>query len=342
MARNSKYSNLIGLLEKKLNSMAIGDVMPSEQALADEYQVCKPTVRRALAELAANGLIVKKNGIGSVVAGSVRVIPRELIFLCHDIVFFHESLKSFSIHAANSNYLSTIIPLYGDLATQERIISTAIARKPAGIVLYADTRSDAAAGYQALADSGIPLLYLIRTPNGLDGNLLTFENEDGIVAIVKRFYEQGCRKFALFGDIQVNPLAAAERTHGFHSAMKKLRLLPREEWICSTPEQQAQFIENFRDPKRRPDAVICLNDYCAGNLYRLLTKAGINTDGLKISGFDRSPMTAFIPFELLTVEPPMAALGEVAAQMLIRQIENPAFGHATRKLASRLVEINQN
>ena len=112
--------------------------LPPEQELAEKFGVSKPTLRRALAELAVRGIIVKQNGIGSVVAGSSKVIAKELVFLCHDIVFFAESLKTFSLAASAANYLPSIIPLAGDAAGQERIIATAIARKPAGIVLYAD------------------------------------------------------------------------------------------------------------------------------------------------------------------------------------------------------------
>ena len=136
MARNNIYQTLIGKLEKALSGMAEGTLLPSEQELADRFGVSKPTLRRALAELADRKLIEKKNGIGSVVAGSTKVISRELIFLCHDVVFFAESLKRFSAAAADRNYLSSIIPLCGDTGSQERIIATAISRNPAGLVIY--------------------------------------------------------------------------------------------------------------------------------------------------------------------------------------------------------------
>ena len=342
MARRSIYNSLAGRIERRLGTMEIGTPLPSELALAEEFGVCKPTVRKALAELETNGLIVKKNGVGSIVAASVRVIPRELVFLCRDIAFFHESLESFGAFAADANFLSSIIPFHGDLETRTRILSTAIARRPAGIVLYAGDDRACRAGYRALADSGIPQLYLIRMPEGLNGDLLTFENGDGIAAVVRRFYERGCRKFALYGDESVNPLAAAERVRGFHDGMRSVRLEPRGEWICLDPERQKAFTEQFRDPRRRPDAVVSLNDVCAGNFYRMLLEAGIDPAGLNLSGFDGSPVTAFLPFPLLTVRPPMAELGRAAAQILIRRIENPAFGYTTEKLSSQLIEVTSS
>ena len=85
-----------------------------------------------------------------------------------------------------------------DAAGQERITATAVARKPAGIVLYADPRHARPETCRILVESGIPVLFLIRMPDGIEGSLLTFENADGITGIVKRFYQEGCRRFALF------------------------------------------------------------------------------------------------------------------------------------------------
>ena len=45
----------------------------------------------------------------------------------------------------------------------------------------------------------------------------------------------------------------------------------------------------------------------------------------RLSGFDHASLTAFLPHELLTVEPPLDELGKCAAEMLIRRIENPGF-----------------
>ena len=342
MARNNIYQTLIGKLEKTLSGMAEGTLLPSEQELADRFGVSKPTLRRALAELAERRLIEKKNGIGSVVAGSTKVISRELIFLCHDVVFFAESLKRFSAAAADRNYLSSIIPLCGDTRSQERIIATAISRNPAGLVVYADPGMKALNAYSHLASCGIPVLFLIRLPEGVRGNLLTFENADGITGIVLRFYDEGCRHFALYGNEHINPLAAIERKHGFLEGLRKCRLKLREELICTrenSEEERMRFFELFRNPEKRPDAVCCLNDTCAGDFIRIMRRMKIDLAGIRLSGFDHAPLITFLPHELLTVEPPMAELGDCAAELLIRQIENPVFGFTRKKLASKLISI---
>ena len=342
MARNNIYLTLTGMLEKMLSTMKRGALLPPEQELAERFGVSKPTLRRALADLAERNLIEKRNGVGNVVGGSARVIQRELIFLCHDVVFFAESIKRFSAVAAESNYLCSIVPLCGDADTQTRILATALARNPAGLVIYADPGMRNPDAARLPADCTIPVLYLIRLPEELDGNLLTFENADGIIGIVQRFYTEGCRRFALYGGGPVNPLAAVEREQGFREGLRRCRLKVRRGLICgreSSLEERTRFLERFRDAETCPDAVCCLNDACAGEFLREMRKMGIDLSNIRISGFDHAPLTKFLPHELLTVEPPMAELGECAAAMLIRQIENPHFGFIRKKLASRLIVV---
>ena len=224
MARSSRYPALVGELEKRVSRMAIGSFLPSEQLLAESFQVSKPTLRRALAELARRNLIRTINGVGNLVTGNSRVISRELVFLCYDLTFFALSLREFSRAAEEANYLSSIIPLCGDTASQERILSTAIARNPAGMVVYADPNRNDWKALPHLVRSGIPTLFLVRLPQGIDGNLLTFENGDAIAKIVRLLYREKCRRFALYSNAGLSRSATRERKQGFLEGLKRCRL----------------------------------------------------------------------------------------------------------------------
>jgi GntR family transcriptional regulator len=53
-------------------AMAPGDALPTEQALCDQFGVSRITVRRALADLAEQGYIERRQGVGSFVRQRVR------------------------------------------------------------------------------------------------------------------------------------------------------------------------------------------------------------------------------------------------------------------------------
>ncbi len=341
MAQRTKYLKLVGQLEKRLSTMAENSLLPPEQMMADNFEVSKPTLRRALDELAGCGRIRKINGVGNMVTRPPRAISRELIFLCHDITFFASTLKKFGSIALNANYFMSIVPLDGDAQTQERIIMSVVKRNPAGVVIYADTKHNDLPAFHQLAATGIPSLYLMRLPHGIDNNLLEFGNSDGITEIVETFYRVGCRKIAMYANKTVNKVAAIERARGFAVGMKKCHLKVRQEFHCgydSTQEQHEAFLRLFEKRKTSPDAVCCLNDYCAGSLIKELTKRRVDVDIIRFSGFDHSPLSEFIPQPLLTVNPPMEEMGKEAAEMLIRQIENPQFGFCKKKLHAEVIK----
>lgn len=56
-------------------AMAPGDALPTEQALCDQFGVSRITVRRALADLAEQGYIERRHGVGSFVSQRVRSDP---------------------------------------------------------------------------------------------------------------------------------------------------------------------------------------------------------------------------------------------------------------------------
>ena len=84
MARGNIYKALLGKLEKQLGFLPEGTKLPPEQELAEKFGVSKPTLRRALAELAVRGIIVKQllpiNALrGRLLGGRIRVV-RHLFF----------------------------------------------------------------------------------------------------------------------------------------------------------------------------------------------------------------------------------------------------------------------
>jgi len=64
------YYQLDTILRKRiaLGELTQGDILPSEEALAKEYDLSRITVRQALSSLANDGLIVRKRGKGTFVS----------------------------------------------------------------------------------------------------------------------------------------------------------------------------------------------------------------------------------------------------------------------------------
>lgn len=62
----------------RAGEVAEGSPIPSENELAEQYGVSRDTAQRALAMLSEEGLIIRRRGVGSIVAHTDRVVEVEV------------------------------------------------------------------------------------------------------------------------------------------------------------------------------------------------------------------------------------------------------------------------
>ena len=186
MPRRNIFPRLKGELENRIHQLSPGDMLPGENALAAEFGVSRPTLRRALAELEQEGVIGRRNGVGTVVRAVPGAIRREIPFVCGSIDFFSLAMEHFCRRAVELNYFPMVIPLTGGTVAQERLMEGILERRPAGIVIYPDPEHPGLAAFRELEQSGIPTLYLVRLPEGVrDASLLEFGNAAALSRIVQ-------------------------------------------------------------------------------------------------------------------------------------------------------------
>ena len=83
------YYQLVTILTRKIMSgeFGVGVLLPSENALAQEYQVSRITVRQALSSLESDGFIIRKRGKGTFVAETPLIVePAKLTGSIEDLV----------------------------------------------------------------------------------------------------------------------------------------------------------------------------------------------------------------------------------------------------------------
>ncbi|KOO11201.1 GntR family transcriptional regulator, partial [Vibrio xuii] len=65
------YKQVMQELKNRIDSdeFAIGDTLPTEKALVEQYSVSRITIRKAIEELVKLGLVEKRQGAGTTIIG---------------------------------------------------------------------------------------------------------------------------------------------------------------------------------------------------------------------------------------------------------------------------------
>lgn len=85
-------------------------------------------------------------------------------------------------------------------------------------------------------------------------------------------------------------------------------------------------------------AVACFNDLAAMGVLKSLSENGLQVPGdVEVVGFDNLYMSQFMQPALSTVDVPKFRLGQVAMEILVSHIENPALPYEKKELPTRLV-----
>src|SRR3972149_4684479 len=85
------YAQVRSAVEARLSAgeWRAGERIPGEPELCREYGVSRPVVRQALQQLAAEGAIIRRKGLGTFVA-EAKVVSRSLV---HSLVGFYEDME---------------------------------------------------------------------------------------------------------------------------------------------------------------------------------------------------------------------------------------------------------
>ncbi len=172
-------------------------------------------------------------------------------------------------------------------------------------------------------EKGIPVVFVDQeSRDEKAGIFVKSDDYPGIYDAVKCLYELGHRRI---GHFALNPLHV-ERADAFNKAMKAfgLKVRKEDEIFTSHHLERLEFAKEIasRASKNRPSAFFCATDYHAAILSKEAWKKGIKIpEELSVIGFGKLNSIRTIYPELATVEQPFEELGEVAANMLIDEIE---------------------
>ncbi len=322
-----------------------GERLPTEAALAHGHAVGVNTVRRALALLADDGVVVRRQGSGTYVsARGGRQRPVIGVIVPSHSYYFPTVVEGIAevVDAAGAT-LRVESSEYDD-ALEIRRIRELLAGDCTGLLITPTLHlADPSARLDLLRALPVPVVLMERMPvDSPPDDALSAVCTDvvaGGYAAVRHLVAQGRRRIGFLGRRDTATADAAWL--GFGRAVDDLALadlagaaVRRDAW--SAPAL-ADYAETAR--RLRLDGVVCLGDREAAALLPHLHRAGLSTPGdVALVAFDDEE-AADAPVPLTAVSPPKREIGRLAASTLLRRIARSDGGAPVRMMLEPTVRV---
>jgi len=187
---------------------------------------------------------------------------------------------------------------------------------------------------------GIPLLVVIRPLTNGRFDFAGADNETGTCLATEHLIAQGHKRIAFLGRAGAG-LVYERRLAGYNRAMKKHKLRVDPAWLIDVPPTRAggrDGILQVLDLRNPPKAAVCYNDIVAFGALSGLGERGLQAGrDFSLIGFDGVAATEHSnpPLSTMDVEP--NALGQTAADVLLRRIRAPGSAPVRHLALPRLV-----
>jgi LacI family transcriptional regulator len=251
--------------------------------------------------------------------------------------FFAEASVAIEERLAAANYVTLLGNTSEDRTKEDRVLKTMREFPAQGILICPALERNASEGASALAGR-LPIVSFARRAPGID--YAWVDNAQGALLAVEHLYQLGHQRIAF---IVGNPNSSAgqERMEGYKKALTRsaLRFNPRLV-IPSAPTRRGGYdsVQQLLQIEDRPTAALCFNDVVALGVLEAIGLAGRKAGaGFGVIGFNNIPDAAYSFPGLTTVDTSPALLGEMAAELLLKRIEQPDSPTRTVILQPRLI-----
>jgi DNA-binding LacI/PurR family transcriptional regulator len=335
-----KYRLIYTKLLENLKSgiYEVSGKLPSENELVEQFGASRPTVGRALAQLETEGLVERRAGSGTFVRVPER--PEGWIFglLIPDLgstEIFEPICRGISMARVGGHHDllwgPTFSPGASEEAQAEELCQYYIRRGVTG-VFFAPmelTREKDEVNRRitaALDDARIPIVLLDRDicefPRRSRYDLVGIDNRRAGFVITEHVLQSGARRIVFFGRPNSAPTVNA-RAMGYGDAIRTRQDLNLEEMVeIGDPSDVAAVRELVN--RLSPDAIVCANDYTAGQLMTSLNTLGIPVPAeIKVSGMDDIRYAKILQTPLTTIHQPCLDIGAAALGAMLDRASRP-------------------
>lgn len=323
------FETLEGLIKNGV--LKPGELLPSENELANEFNVSRDTVRKAMERLVFKGLIVRQRGRGSFVAdaralSSVKEMPRArtvgVIFPYGQGNLAMRVMSGIEEVLSASGYHILYASSESDYLVQDQKVESFREYGVDGLLVMPVTRSkkpelSELKSLWRLYYEGFPLVCLDRRIEELDVPVVSSQNVDAMTDVVAHLYAVGHREMIMITPGDFYTTTIRDRRQGYAQALEAKGLKSSAKRIFTFDE-----VDWERLVEEKITAIVCTNDFVAVNVIKRLAEHNLSVpDDVAVTGFDNADVSEHITPPITTVDQDFAEIGRQAAGLFLRSID---------------------
>ena len=177
---------------------------------------------------------------------------------------------------------------------------------------------------QQILDLNIPIVFVDRALEGCKADQVLVDNEGGSYEAVSALIREGHRRIGFLGG-KPEVTTAGERFAGYRRAMEEAGLAIEERYVRfghpTLPFGYHAMEEIMADPDS-PDTWFIVNVFThLGATNYLISEGSERSRRITFASFDEMPYAPLLQYCRYAVQPPIAAMGRAAANLIIDRIE---------------------
>ena len=336
----------------------LGEQIPTETELSQEYQCHRTTIGKALARLSHEGLIERKRKTGTRVLRTGATAKSPVLELDAYAFIYpsdkHENIwkivQGFQEEANGLQRRSIIFATGPDVKKESEIISRLDEFDIRGAAVYPMVSSpeEELILLQAVAKCKFPLVFIGRS---LSNPICTAVELDGFhigYSMAKYLLGTGSKRVGFFTNNSFEQ-SRRDMLKGYQWALGEEGVAVDDRLVFLERTMSPDFEQPLREPTelgRRylsnvnlPDAVLCGDDYLALGLIRAAQEMGIRVpDDIRIVGSDDLPIAATSKPSLTTYRVSPEEVGSQAFRLLDRFVRKPDKVPASVEVRGEIIE----
>lgn len=254
--------------------------------------------------------------------------------------FFSSVISGVEDVAYKAGY-TVVISQSNDLASKEiDIVHSMFTNRVDGLIISIAMQTETFDHLKLFRKKHIPLVFFDRAVPEIETDKIVVDDFDGGFRVTQHLINQGYRRIGHLAGPQ-NLMTYRDRKNGYMEALKQKDISYDESLVLEntlTSEDGSNAARQLMSLSNPPDAIFCGNDTTALSVMIYLRDKGFRIpQDIGIVGFSNEPFSKVVSPSISTIAQPGFEMGQKAAELIIRKIENQERTYQTIVLPTELI-----